>query len=381
MTLDPELFDVHEKDGLRLIIPARNGSVANAPWSKETVMYRSRVETLEGLVVSQGFGKFFNLATGPDGLRVELDDLIKATEKSDAIATLKIDGSLLIRSVYNGKIMLRTRGSFGYEFLDNADEIDLFRAKYPLVFDPSLFVGYSLLFEWVSPRNVIVLKYPEPNIILIGGVQHTPDLPYLTFAHSQLDFIAKRLNVPLVTSFDLTSEGWAELHANLESNQEIEGYVIRLHNEQVLVKVKCAPYLTKHGLKSTLTTEKLIDMWFQQGSPDYQAFCATFLASFDEETFMWTLGAISSLFDGIRTLTKIMNHMGGKVEVRKNWPRKEAALAGLAEYGQTKRFSAYMNLWEGKQPSFDLLKSLLLQNTKQVEIEMFKATGPAILGD
>lgn len=372
MALDPEVFQITEREGIRLIIPAR-GAVGNAPWTKETVRYRSRVETLAGETVSQGFSKFFNLGTGPTFLTITVEDIIKAAEKKDAIATLKLDGSLLIRSVYNGVVMLRTRGSFGYEFLDNADEIEEFRGRYPRLFDPTRYPSYSLLFEWTSPRNIIVLKYREPGLTLIGAVAHDNALRY--FNMRQLAIVAKQLEVPLVEAFPLTIEGWEKLQAELDSNSEIEGYVIRLNDCQDLVKVKCLQYLTKHGLKSTLTTAKLVDMWFQQGRPDYKDFCEKFITDFDEETFMWALGAISNLFDGIKEFNQIISHMTTKAVGRAHLSRKDAAMVGLAEYGQTKRFGAYMNLWEGKAVDPKLAKSIFLQSTKQIEIGMFQATG------
>lgn len=372
--IDEKLFDQHvSNDGkLVLVIPARSGAVGNAPWTPETIKYRSRVEDSKGQTVSQGFKKFFNLGTGPNGLRVEADQIVRAIAIKDAIATLKIDGSLLIRSVFEGKVMLRTRGSFGYEFLDNADEMELFKTKYPRLFDPGYMASYSLLLEWTSPRNVIVIKYDEPALTLVGGVNHFPYLPYCSMA--QLKYIGSLLGVPVVPYFTLDAEGWAKLNAELESNDDIEGYVIRLYREQVLVKVKCLPYLTKHALKSTLSSEKLADMWFQQDQPDFKTFCESFLAAFDEETFMWALGAISNLFEGAKEFQKIISHMGKLAGDRKEWTRKEAAIQGQKDYGTTKRFSLYMNIWEGQMPKTELLKSLLLQCTKQTEIGMFKPT-------
>lgn len=370
--IDLNLFQVTEKDGLRLIIPSRDGAVGNAPWTPDTTQYRSRVETLEGETVSQGFKKFFNLDQGPDGLRVEVADILKAIEQGDALATLKLDGTLLIRSVWQGKVMLRTRGSFGYENLDNADEIEEFRSKYPILFEAAYYPALSLLFEWTSPRNVIVLKYFQPQLTLIGAVSHF-DLSYEPLR--RLVPIANHLQVPLIESFLLTRDGWDQLQARLDTDSTIEGYVIRLNWEQDLVKVKCAPYLTKHAMKSTLTTEKLVDRWLQQGKPEFKAFTSMFLIDFDEETLMWALGAISAMFDGIREFREIERHMKAKATSRRDWSRKEAAIYGLAEYGQTKRFSAYMNLWEGKPISPDLIKSIIMQSCKNVEIGMFRPTG------
>jgi hypothetical protein len=372
LNLDPEMFQIRVQDGLRLIVPNHGAAVANAPWDWDKLQYRSRVETLDGLTVSQGFKKFFNLGSGPEELQVSFEDIAYACEDGDAIATLKMDGSLLIRSVHEGQVMLRTRGSFGYEHLENAYEMEIFRAKYPDLFDPTLAPTVSLLLEWTSPANTIVLKYPDPELTLIGGVLHR-NLSYLRM--QELETLSIVFRTPVVESFELNAAGWEKLNAELETRQDIEGYVVRLRDQQFLVKVKCAPYLTKHALKSSLTTEKLADMYFQQGRPDFRTFCETFKSSFDEETCMWALGAISSLYDGVRELEGIEAHMKEKVASRVNWSRKEAALAGLAEYGQTKRFSLYMNLWDHKAPKGDLVKSVLLQNTKQVELGMFKKGG------
>jgi hypothetical protein len=344
VTPDPKYFQVTERDGLRLIVPSHEGAVGNAPWTTETVKYRSRIETLTGEPVSLGFRKFFNLETGPDELKVTGPDVLRYIEHQDALATLKIDGSLLIRSNYKGKVILRTRGSFGYEFLDNADEMELFKEKYPILFDPTALENISLLFEWTSPKNVIVLKYPEPQLTLIGGVFNKTG-NYLPM--KGLEALSRLTKVPIVKWFKLDKDGWEYLQSELATNSEVEGWVLRLGHEQILVKVKCQPYLTKHALKSTLTTEKLADMWFEAEQPEYKEFVELFIRSFDEETYLWALGAISALFDGVRELRAIVSHMTKKAQERSGLSRKDAALAGLAEYGQTKRFSAYMNIWEG----------------------------------
>lgn len=371
MNLDPEKFQVTECNDLRLIIPARAGAVGNGPWTKQTIKYRSRVETLDGNVVSQGYKKFFNLGTGPHELQITIDDVIKACERKDAIATLKVDGSLLIRSVYKNEVMLRTRGSFGYEFLDNAHEMEHFKKVYPKLFDHSWYPQTSILLEWTSPENVIVIKYDRPELTLLGAINHQ-DLSYMPI--DLLRFVSEDLDIPLVDNFKLTKDGWESLQEAMETDDSIEGFVIRINNEQDLVKVKCKPYLTKHGLKSSLTTEKLADIYFQQGRPDFKTFCETFIDNFDEETFLWALGAISSLYDGVKELNAIMHHMQLKVDSRASMTRKEAAIAGLAEYGQTKRFAAYMELWQGKSVKTEILKSILLQSSNHVEISMFEPT-------
>lgn len=228
MPLDLEAFEYWPQDDLRLIVPKQGkAGLGNGPWKdRDSLKFRSRVETADGRTVSQGFKKFFNLGTGPEWMQIGAEDVLKAIERRDAIATLKLDGSLLIRSIYRGKVMLRTRGSFTYEHLDNAAEMDLFEDLYPRLFDPALYPEVSLLLEWVSPNNVIVLKYPEAKLTLIGGVYHR-NLEYLEVRH--LEAAARTLEVPVVESFKLDEKGWDALQTALATDNEIEGYVIRLN--------------------------------------------------------------------------------------------------------------------------------------------------------
>lgn len=371
--LNPSLFNISVKDGFRLITPTHAGAVANAPWTKDTLHYRSLIETLDEKIVSIGAKKFFNLGMGPEGLSITADHVAAAVslgEIGDVIATTKIDGSLLIRSVYNGKVILRTRGSFGYEHLANSHEVEeIFKADYPKLWDPTLYPEDSLLFEWVSPENVIVLKYEDPALTLIGGINHG-DLTYLRM--TELKVVSADLGIPLVPYFNLSSRwGFEQLLKSMYTRQDIEGYVIRLNGEQDWVKIKATSYLTKHALKSTLTTEGLADLYFEWVEPSFLTFAFKFKKAYDEETYLWALGAISCLYDGIAEWRKMLSHMQQNATSRVGWTRKDAATKGLEEYGKTKKFSAYMHFWEKRALEQDLKKSLLLQVTKQFELEMF----------
>jgi len=362
---------------MRLITPSHSAAVGNAAWSRDNLWWRSRVETVKGELVSQGFGKFFNLGMGPLDLNIGLADVAKAVDRGDALATLKLDGSLLIRSVYKGKVILRTRGSFTYEHLDNAFEMEEFKRKYPLLFDPIFAYNYSLLLEWVSPNNVIVIKYPEPELVIVGAVDHRTMSYVRAEELKAFAEMTDMTDMKMVDFFPLTKKGWEDLYANLDSNHEVEGYVIRLNNEQRLVKVKCAPYLTKHSLKSRLDSETLADMYFQYGRPDFSGFVTEFGKSFDEEVAMWAMPAIASLYDGVRELNAIERHITEKVAKRREGglSRKEFAIVTQNEYGKTKKFAFAMNLFLGihGDKNDKLLKSILLQNTKQIEMSFLKA--------
>jgi len=368
-----DFFDIREENGLRLIVPSHGAAVGNAAWNPSNLWWRSRVETTEGDLVSQGFGKFFNLGQGPLDLQVTVEDIAKACERDDAIATLKIDGSLLIRSVHYGQAYFRTRGSFRYEHLENGFEVEEFCKRYPMLLDPTFAPNHSLLFEWVSPNNCIVIKYPEADITLVGAVDHA-SMKYERL--SVLDSMSECLALKnRMMAFHLNSAGWASLQASLIDDLEREGFVIRINGQQTLVKVKCPHYLAKHALKSHLTSEKLADLYFQYGRPNFSGFLEKFSEAFDEETAMWAMPAISSLYDGVRELERIERHIEVKVIERQTWTRKDFAIATLAEYGQTKKFAYAMNRYLGNPKNDHLLKSILLQNTKQTEMSFLKGMG------
>ncbi|MEE8114494.1 MAG: hypothetical protein V3T23_09065 [Nitrososphaerales archaeon] len=139
--IDTELFKVFEDDeGRRIIIPHHSNAVSNDGWSRENLWLRSRVESVKnGDTISQGFGKFFNLGQGPEGLKIDIETILGEIHgKRRVVATLKYDGSCLIRSVYKGEVFFRTRGSLKYEYHDNAQlEMEGFLVKYPKLADPT----------------------------------------------------------------------------------------------------------------------------------------------------------------------------------------------------------------------------------------------------
>lgn len=359
-----EPFQIREEGDLRLIVPHTVAAVSNGAWDRTNLWWRSRVETLNGDTVSQSFGKFFNLGQGPLSLNIGLDDVARACQRQDAIATLKMDGSTLIRSVWQGKVMFRTRGSFTHTHLDNADEVDEFCKRYPLLGDPSYLPDTSLLFEWVTPRNIIVIRYPNPELYLIGAVAHAR-MCYLPMG--ALKQIAETMRIPVVEHFPMTEKGWENLYASLDGNHEDEGYVIRLDREQSLVKVKTPHYLTKHALKSNLTTERLVDLWLDWNEPVYTGYLQKFSETFDEETCVWAMPTISTFFDGVREFVRMRDHLHGSVAANIHLGRKEFAMLMQQRYGQTKKMAYAMLRYTGQPVKRDLIKSLVLQVTKQRE--------------
>lgn len=352
--LNEEHFIVQEKDGLMLYMPSHSNAVGNDGWDREKLWFRSRIENNDERTVSQGFGKFFNLGQGPDSLRVGVDEVAEAVRAGKTvIASLKYDGSCLIRSVYRDKVMLRTRGSFSYEHHDAAQaELDGFKAKYPRLFDPTWQADKSLLFEWVTPLNQIVIKYPEPALHLIGGVhhghRHLSHLRYMLVA--ELEVVAQESGIPMMEYFKLASVGdWFTFYHALLKNRDIEGYVLRLADEQTLVKVKTEPYIAKHSLKSQLSFKKLVDLWLGSSSRESELIVKQIENLYDEEVVMWALPYIVRLQEAIDLWEKALKDVERLVFSWQHATRKEFAIAMQHKFEKDRfMFGLAMLVYGGK---------------------------------
>lgn len=345
-----EYFIRTEKDGLTLTIPSHSSAGSNEAWTKDNLWLRSRIETAEGRTVSQGFGKFFNLGQGPDDLRVDAHDVVEAVRAGRrVVATFKHDGSCLIRSVYDGKVIFRTRGSFSYEHHDKADEeLQQFLQEHPKLNDPKLCPDMSLLFEWVTPENQIVVKYNEPKLYLIGGVYHdhgqVGELSYVTTA--LLSAIAYQAGVELTECIIIDSvEDWERFYSETLAHKEIEGYVLRLDDEQTLVKVKAEAYVIKHGLKSNLSYKNMVEFWLQHGRVSGELLVKQLEDMYDEEVVMWALPFVAQVEDAIDEWEKTYGYVRQLAVDWQHASRKDFAITMQKKLTKLE-FGLAMLLWE-----------------------------------
>lgn len=226
-------------------------------WNDDNARFRSCiVRKSDNFVVSQGFAKFCNFAEKPDFQPWNHDWTIEARHK--------LDGSLLIVSKYKGQLICRTRGTVDARQLDNGHEIDLLIAKYPKAFDNNWLdaEGYSLLFEWTTPNNVIVLReHAEPTLTLLGIVHHW-SCGY--FAQKDVDAFAQEIGVNRPVRYHYNSI--MEVIEDVDAWKGAEGVVLYSPDGQTLKKIKAAEYLVAHRAKSSLSSRNnLIDYFFENG--------------------------------------------------------------------------------------------------------------------
>jgi hypothetical protein len=175
-----------------------------------------------------------------------------------------MDGSTLIFGIHNGEIIHRTRGTLNCRQLDNGFEIDFLEEKYPKLWAAiQLNPDYSILTEWETPNNYIVLRrVTEPTLTLTGVIDNNT-LKYLS--QIELDDLAVAWGLDRPETYTYTTI--KECVEDVVGWKNREGVVIYSECGQFFRKIKAEEYLSLHktlfGLRSInnvidlfLTTER-----------------------------------------------------------------------------------------------------------------------------
>lgn len=355
--VDLTQFMVHEHslngEIVYLIQPQHIGT----KWTQDNKHMRSVVVNYAGEVISAGFPKFTNWGENPDHFPVP-------NSLKHCTVVEKLDGSLLIVSKYNGQYILRTRGTVDASTMANGHELEIFKNTIlSKLADNNDTWDYSVLFEWLSPINKIVLNYgDEPSWRLIGFINH---INYSLAQQDMLDAMAKKYGFDRPPTYTFSSV--EDLLKDVDQWRGKEGVVVYSKNDQMLHKVKGAWYLALHHMKSELSNiEKVIDVWLEQGMPDYQTFYNYIFTTFDYELAEQCRGMISRICDAKKEVDLIVSGMNEFVNNRlKTLPtRKLQAEQVISAYGNTNRASFLFKILDNRPLGKEEYKKLLFQVLK-----------------
>ena len=364
--IDREQFIVREDvisgETCSLVFPPHIGT----KWSKDNMIFRSSIWNSDGELISASFKKFFNWGEKPELAYTPFST--KANGGIDVIT--KEDGSTLIVSMYKGQLITRTRGTFCATALDNGNEVAILMNKYPEAFDLEVdengTCNYSLIFEWVTPNNIIVINYgPEPDIILIGKIYHDT---YRLETQKNLDKLAESLGVlrPETHHYDSVKE----LLEDVEEWVGVEGVCVYSKKGQEIRKVKASQYLALHRMKSELGSfGRVLDVFIEMGMPTYGDFYNQLSEVYDYEIVERCRPHISLLCDAWKEVEKLISGMNNFLEtkVKKLTTRKEQAKLILDSYGNTNRAGYLFTLLAGRELEKDNYKKLVYQIVKEPE--------------
>jgi hypothetical protein len=356
-SIDRESFMVHEHiiygEVVYLVQPKHIG----AKWKNDNLHFRSSVWNYNGELISASFPKFFNWSEQPD-----LSPVPNSLKHCTVVE--KLDGSTLIVSKYNGQYILRTRGTVDASTMANGFELELFKSTIlNKLQDNNDTWGYSIIWEWLSPINKIVLSYgDEPIWKLIGFINH---INYSLAQQDMLDAMAKKYDLlrPEIYTFTDISD----MLQIVDKWQNKEGVCLYSKNDQVIHKIKASKYLLLHHLKSELSSlEKVLDVWLEQGMPDYQTFYNYIFTTFDFELAEQIKGTISRICDAKKEVDLIVSGMNDFVNNRlKTLPtRKLQAEQVISAYGNTNRAAFLFKILDNRPLGKEEYKKLLFQVLK-----------------
>ncbi|TAL41170.1 MAG: hypothetical protein EPN91_11315 [Salinibacterium sp.] len=251
-------FTVDERQDRFLVKPSK----LKHTWEPHELHLRSLLLDRDGTVLSAGFPKFFNYGENSYDDAV-VDELLGT---STATFTEKLDGSLIIRSIIDGRVHLRTRGNhdLGEMF---ADVRDFAAATYRDILAPTIGAPESsYLFEYTAPDNQIVLSYRERRLTFLGRIDHAT----ISFFDDICPF-----STPSVRTVPLLAQSGRDAHALVMPQERTEGVVAWLRRKDGsihLSKFKSAWYLRAHALRSFATPERIRDYAWANGFETTQAF-------------------------------------------------------------------------------------------------------------
>jgi RNA ligase len=317
-------------------------------WDKDNLIFRSIIlRKFDHKVISSSYKKFYNLLEQPD---------IEPFPKGPFDVYHKMDGSTLILGYHNDEYIERTRGTSNVSSLDNGHEIDFLRKKYPKLWVAvKLNPNYSILLEWETPTNYIVLRrVKEPTLTLTGVIDNTT-LNYLS--QEELDKLATVWGVdrPDRSYYD-SIQSCVE---DVEQWKGLEGVVIYSPCGQFFRKIKASEYLALHKMFSGMnTTENVLDVFlesprFTKYSDFYNYIVQTMdfeIAERCKDDIVIITTAYSKSLDRIERVHNFVE------QIRMGFSRKEQAVEICKHWNDYRKTLAFM-LLDNKEITGNLIKN------------------------
>jgi len=354
-SIDRENFMVKEGEVFGQKAFLVNPNHVGTKFTQKTSIFRSSIWSEDGELLDAGLKKFRNYGEDPKNFP-DPKSLVGTR------ASLKWDGSTFLITQKNGILNCRTRGSFGISHLLNHYELQILQERYPFAFDNPILdrEDATFVFEWVSPENVIVIKYPEPDMALLTIIQHSN---YSYYTQDECDDVARDYGLKRPESFKFDSI--EDVVNSVKDWRGKEGVCLYHTGDQHITKIKADHYKFLHSLKSELNTqEKLIDLFLSSGALSYSEFFDHIANNIDYEVAEHFRGNISKICDAKKEVDKIVDGMVSFVGKLKGMTRKEQALKILGAYGETNRASFVFMILDGKELDNDNLKKLYFQVMK-----------------
>jgi RNA ligase len=191
----------------------------------------------DGRIIARPYHKFFNLGEKPETQQGLIDWTLAH------VVLEKLDGSMVHPALVGGALVWMTRAGITPISIDAGRHAEA--AGYATQCRKLIEDGMTPIFEWCSPRNQIVIRYPEDRLILTAARRiETGD--YLSVEDHAFAAVRKY------------GQSVADLAAFLAHTRDLkdqEGYVVRFDTGAML-KIKADDYVLRHKARDSLLLEK-----------------------------------------------------------------------------------------------------------------------------
>jgi len=183
----------------------------------------------------RAYPKFWNLGEG-----IETKEFIKNHNPVKSFE--KMDGSLILFGMIDGQVIAKSKTSINSEQAQMAQKMIMENKDLYNKVIEDLEDGFTPVFELVGPDNVIVLRYDENKLVLLGLVNNKTGAVYAVYDED---------NTP--KGYDYSWDKLLEIKET--SKPDIEGFVV-LTDKGEFVKVKVNSYVDLHHLKDSVNNLK-----------------------------------------------------------------------------------------------------------------------------
>jgi RNA ligase len=194
----------------------------------------------DGTIMSRPFHKFFNVGER-DETQMHCIDMSQPHTLYE-----KMDGSMIRPMMVNGVFRLGTKmGVTDTSIAAEAICTDDTRMWMDIAMQQNL----TPLFEFVSPDNRIVLKYDEPELVLLA-IRHN-----ITGEYLDIEGLRSNEFFPVVPSYGALDGDFDEYIARQRGKEGREGDIIRFADGHML-KIKNDWYVRIHKVKDKIRTDR-----------------------------------------------------------------------------------------------------------------------------
>ena len=161
----------------------------------------------------------------------------------------KLDGSLILCAIIEGKIVAKSKTSINSDHAKKAQELINSNQKLQKFISTSINEGFTSVFELCGPGEFkIVLNYTDTELVFLGYVDKLTAEVLNSTENSDENF----KDITGVRRAKIYDFSWEELQRlQEESDAKIEGFVVRMDNGE-FVKCKVNAYKNLHFLKDNI---------------------------------------------------------------------------------------------------------------------------------